>query len=316
MKRSALRLFESKLRDLLWAVFVLLLPLSASVHADFGDYGGDFDFGGYDGGGYDGGGYDYDDDDDDSFFFGGSSSSDSDGSGGSWGAILFAVIIVAAIVIISRKRNGGASGSGPVAPGAQATDPGTLRPMQEYLSLDPQFSEEAFREKLSNMYVQFQNAWQSKDMQTLRPYLTDAMYGKCDRQLDAYRQNRQTNRIERIAVLDVQLVGWKQQAGMDMMVARLKTRIVDYVVSDADGSVVRGSATAEKFMEYEWDLVRTSGTLTGVSTGTKSQNCPQCGAPININRTAQCEYCGCILTTDTFDWVVSEIKGISQRTVG
>ena len=67
-------------------------------------------------------------------------------------------------------------------------------------------------------------------------------------------------------------------------------------------------------MEYEWDLVRTSGTLTGVSSGTTAQNCPQCGAPIDINRTAQCEYCGCILTSDTFDWVVSEIKGISQRT--
>ena len=225
-----------------------------------------------------------------------------------------AVIIVAAIVILSKRKAAGKTGSQrPVASGAQPTDPNTLRSMTEYTLLDPQFSTSAMREKLGNLYVQFQNAWQAKDMETLRPYLTDALYAKCDRQLDNYRRNGQTNRVENIAVLDVQLVGFRQEAGMDLIVARLKTRIVDYVVNDADGSIVRGGKQ-EKFMEYEWDLVRTSGTLTGSASGTKSQNCPQCGAPIDINRTAKCEYCGCILTSDSFDWVVSEIKGISQRT--
>ena len=270
-----------KRRVILTVLLSLLLTLgafTAAVHADFGDFGGDYDYGGNDSYDYDfGNDYDYDDNDRD-------------------------------------YDSGGRSVS--VAPGAQATDPSTLRPISEYAQLDPQFSEAQMREKLSNLYVQFQNAWQAKDMEPLRPYLTDAMFGQCDRQLDAYRRDRQTNRIERISVLDVQLVGFKQQSGTDTLVARLKTRIVDYVVNDADGTVVRGSKTAEKFMEYEWDLVRSSGMQTGVSSGTKSQNCPQCGAPININRTAKCEYCGCILTTDTFDWAVSEIKGLSQRTVG
>ena len=284
-----------------------------AVHADFGDFGGDSDYG--DSGGFDWGGNDWDDDhygSNGGFFSSSDPDDDDDGSG--WAAIIWAVIIVAAIIFLSKRKASGAAGaSRPVAPGATPTDPGTLRAMAEYPALDPQFSESAFREKLGNLYVQFQNAWQAKDMETLRPYLTDALYAKCDRQLDNYRRNNQTNRVENIAVLDVQLVGFRQEAGMDMVVARLRTRIVDYVVSDADGSIVRGGKQ-EKFMEYEWDLVRTSGTLTGSSSGTKSQNCPQCGAPIDINRTAKCEYCGCILTSDSFDWVVSEIKGISQRT--
>ena len=306
-----------RVRVLCSILLALLLTVSGwmfAVHADFGDYGGDSDYGDWDSDSD----WDWGSDDDDDYGGGGMfffSDSDSGGGGINMGALIFAVIVVAAIIILSRRRSGKSGGQRPVAPGAQPTDPGTLRPITEYGALDPQFSETAFREKLSNMYVQFQNAWQSKNMETLRPYLTDALYAKCDRQLDNYRRNRQTNRIENIAVLDVQLVGFKQDAGMDMVVARLKTRIVDYVVDDASGSIVRGGKQ-EKFMDYEWDLVRTSGTLTGVSAGTKSQNCPQCGAPIDINHTAKCEYCGCILTSDTFDWVVSEIKGISQRTGG
>ena len=304
-------------------LFALLLTVLLTVggclfaaHADFGDYGGDSDYGDF-GGGFDwdsGGDYGGDYDDDDNYGGGIFYSSDSGGSGFHWETLVVAAVIVALIVwTAKRKSAGGRSARNPVAPGATPTDPGTLRAMADYTALDPQFSETAFREKLGNMYVQFQNAWQAKDMQPLRPYLTDALYAKCDRQLDNYRKNKQTNRVENIAVLDVQLMGFRQESGKDMVVARLKTRIVDYVVSDADGSIVRGSKQ-EKFMEYEWDLVRTSGAVTGTSSGTKSQNCPQCGAPININHTAVCEYCGCVLTTDTFDWVVSEIKGISQRT--
>ncbi|MBQ7547081.1 MAG: TIM44-like domain-containing protein [Clostridia bacterium] len=306
----------------LMAVLLSLLLIFGALHliasADFGDYGGDYDFGGgdsYDWGGND---YDWDDDDDDGgnyYYYGGSDSGDSSGtSGNSWiGGLVLAAIIVAVILLKSKKKG---RGKAPVMPGAQATDPSTLRAMQEYLSVDPQFSESEFREKLSNLYVQFQNAWQGKDLTPLRPYLTDAFFNKCDRQLDAYRQNRQTNRVERISVLGVDLVGWKQESGVDVVIARLRTRIVDYVVDDATGSIVRGSNTAEKFMEYEWDLVRSSGQTTASGTGTTSQTCPHCGAPIDVNHTAVCEYCGSVLTTDTFDWAVREIKGLSQRTAG
>ena len=302
-----------KLFAVLLSVLLLCGAVSVLAHADFGDYGGDYDYGGGD---FDSGGFDFDDDDDDGgyYFYGGSSDSDSDGGGSSiLGGVILAAIIILVVYMSVRKKG---KGSAPVMPGAQATDPSTLRSMSDYPALDPQFSEAAFREKLSNLYVQFQNAWQGKDLTPLRPYLTDAFYNKCDRQLDAYRQNRQTNRIDRPSVLGVELVGWKQEAGVDVVVARLRTRIVDYVTDDATGSVVRGSNTAEKFMEYEWDLVRTSGQISAEGTGTTSQSCPHCGAPINVNHTAICEYCGSVLTTDTFDWAVREIKGLSQRTVG
>jgi hypothetical protein len=304
-----------KLFAVLLSVLLIFGAVSVLAHADFGDYGGDYDFGGGGGGDYDYGGYDYDDDDDDGgyYFYGGSGGSSDSGGSSILGGIIVAAIIVAIVYLSMRKKN---NGNAPVMPGAQATDPATLRAMQDYLALDPQFSEAAFREKLANMYIQFQNAWQAKDLTPLRPYLTDAFFNKCDRQLDAYRQNRQTNRVDRPSVLGVDLIGWKQEAGVDVMVARLRTRIVDYVVDDATGNVVRGSNTAEKFMEYEWDLVRTSGQITGTGTGTTVQSCPHCGAPIDVNHTAVCAYCGSVLTTDTFDWAVREIKGLSQRTAG
>ena len=31
---------------------------------------------------------------------------------------------------------------------------------------------------------------------------------------------------------------------------------------------------------------------------------------------AKCEYCGSIIESDNFDWVLTEIKGLSQKTMG
>ena len=239
-----------------------------------------------------------------------------------------AAIIVAVVLRVKSRdrygdgrRSGGrpvtrSGGSRPVPPGAQATPQSQLKNVSAYYKFDPGFSEAAFCEKLSNLYVQFQNAWQDKNLETLRPYLTDAFYAQMDRQLDNYRRNKQTNRVERISVLGVSLSGWQQTVNEDIMVARLRTRIVDYVTDDATGQIVRGSDTAEKFMEYEWTLTRKRGVQTGVNDGVRVQICPNCGGTININRTARCPYCDSIVTVEAHDWAVSGIKGLSQRTSG
>lgn len=207
-------------------------------------------------------------------------------------------------------------GNHPLPPGATATDTSTLAPISSYVNLDANFSELELKEKLSNVYIQMQNCWQAKNIEQLRPYFTDSLFAQFDRQLDSYRRNKQTNMIERIAVLDVSLKGWRQQSGNDEIIAIVKTRIVDYTIDDTTGNVVRGSKTAEKFMTYEYSLTRKTGVKTGVNDGTKVIKCPQCGAPIDVNKSAKCEYCGSIVTVDSTDWTINQIKGIAQRTQG
>ncbi len=300
---------------------ILMLCFCVTAHADFGDFAGDYDYGGdlgsdfeYDFGNDYGDDYDYDSGG--IIYFG---DDDYPDSGLNFSAlseiagVLIFVAIVVAIIIFNNKR--GAKKKRVINAGAKPTDVNTLRNMNEYISLDPGFSESEFKEKISNMYVQFQNAWQNKDMDELRPYLTMGLFSRCERQLEEYKRNHRTNKIERIAVLDVTLTGWTQQDGVDIIPVRLKTRIVDYVVDDVSGNIIRGSDKAEKFMEYEWLLVRTSGKTTADSSGTVAHTCPNCGAPLEINHSAKCEYCNSIIETDTFNWAVRDIKGISQRTV-
>lgn len=186
-------------------------------------------------------------------------------------------------------------------------------PIEDYLKLDPNFDERVICDKLSNLYVQMQDAWHNKDIRSLRPYFDDAFYNQLDRQLDEMRKHMRTDYTEHIAVLGVNLIGYYQRKGMDYLVANVRTRIVSYVLDDRTGELLSGDKKREIFMEYEYELVRKSGVITQEnSDDTHSATCPHCGAPLSINASAQCEYCGSVLTASNDSWVIKSIKGISQ----
>ena len=174
----------------------------------------------------------------------------------------------------------------------------------------------ALCEKASNLYVQMQNGWTAKNIESLRPYFTDALFTQMERSLQGYVQRGETNVVERIAVLDVTPLGFHQTGGEDHILLRLRTRITDYTVQDSTQKIVRGSRDQEKFMTYEWDLLRPTGTQTSAeSGGTKRVTCPGCGAPLDVNASARCPYCGTVLQQQAQDWVISAIRGIKQQTL-
>ena len=164
--------------------------------------------------------------------------------------------------------------------------------------------------------ILMQNGWTAKNIESLRPYFTDALFTQMERSLQGYVQRGETNVVERIAVLDVTPLGFHQTGGEDHILLRLRTRITDYTVQDSTQKIVRGSRDQEKFMTYEWDLLRPTGTKTEAESGeTKRITCPGCGAPLDVNASARCPYCGTVIQQQAQDWVISAIRGIKQQTL-
>ncbi len=189
-----------------------------------------------------------------------------------------------------------------------------LTPIANYTQLDPNFDPGELETRLSNLYVQMQQGWTAKDISALRPYFTDAYFTQMERQLESHRRLGRTNYVDRIAVLGVTLRGYYVAGGEDHLIAEVRARIVDYTLDDKTGALISGNQKAEKFMTYEYELTRTSGLKTGQAQGLHTINCPNCGAPLEINMTAKCPYCDSVVTDEQHDFVISRITGISQKT--
>lgn len=296
---------------LVFVLCLLLMMLPAFAGADFGDFSGDSDYGGSWDSGSDWSSSSWDSD----YSSGSYYDDDSDVSGIDIGislAVMAAIVVLGLIFDVSEKRKKKKQQNKPQ--GAQRTPDSRLQPLGDLAVTDPSFDANAMQEKISNLYVQMQNCWTDKNIESLRPYFTDAFFTQMERQLNGLKSRGLTNHVDRIAVLGVNLRGFYKQGGDEHLIVELRTRIVDYTVQDSDKKLVSGDRNREKFMTYEWDVCRAEGSVTTREGAMQSVSCPGCGAPLSINTTAKCPYCGRVVTLDEHDWALCAIKGISQTT--
>lgn len=308
------------IKILIFALGLFLIILPAFAGADFGGFSGDSDYGGSWDSGSDWSSSSWDSD----YSSGSYYDDDSDVSGIDIGislAVMAAIVVLGLIFDVSEKRKkkkqygAGRPQSAQGRPqGAQRTPDSRLQPLGDLAVTDPSFDANAMQEKISNLYVQMQNCWTDKNIESLRPYFTDAFFTQMERQLNGLKSRGLTNHVDRIAVLGVNLRGFYKQGGDEHLIVELRTRIVDYTVQDSDKKLVSGDRNREKFMTYEWDMCRAEGSVTTKAGAMQSVSCPGCGAPLSINTTAKCPYCGRVVTLDEHDWALCAIKGISQTT--
>ena len=299
------------IKILIFALGLFLIILPAFAGADFGGFSGDSDYGGSWDSGSDWSSSSWDSD----YSSGSYYDDDSDVSGIDIGislAVMAAIVVLGLIFDVSEKRKKKKQQNKPQ--GAQRTPDSRLQPLGDLAVTDPSFDANAMQEKISNLYVQMQNCWTDKNIESLRPYFTDAFFTQMERQLNGLKSRGLTNHVDRIAVLGVNLRGFYKQGGDEHLIVELRTRIVDYTVQDSDKKLVSGDRNREKFMTYEWDMCRTAGSVTSKEGVMHSVSCPGCGAPLSINTTAKCPYCGRVVTLDEHDWALCAIKGISQTT--
>lgn len=312
----------SKLKKFLLIFTVFLFIFIAFVPekglADAGNFAGDSDWGDSDWGDSDWGS-DYDSD------WSWSSSSDDDDWISSSGGIpiaclgmdptgLLVLLIIAYFVVKAmrknKKKNTASSRYNPNTEPDNSMNADDIAKLKEK---DPNFNEQRFLEKISNNYVQLQDAWEAKDLTPMRSVMTDSLYNQFARQLEELKQRGYTNYVDKIAVLNASILGYTTEGENDVIFVRLDTRICDYTVNDDTNEIVSGDRNRELFMGYEWKLIRSMNMKTPETEDLSSVNCPNCGAPLSVNQSSQCEYCGTVVSLSEYDWALSQVKGLYQR---
>ena len=175
---------------------------------------------------------------------------------------------------------------------------------------DPAFSAERFLARVGDAFVRVQNAWSEQNLVPVCHFLSDAVHERFSLQIADQRQRGVRNVMEQVAVLGAAIAQVDVTSQFHTIAVRVEAVAVDYEV-DRDGKRLSGGKGAEVFVEY-WSFLRRPGTQTKEGSGLLEGNCPNCGAGLQINQGANCEFCGAKVRSGQYDWVLAEITQESE----
>ena len=175
--------------------------------------------------------------------------------------------------------------------------------------IDPLFSKEQFIASSKNLFIKLQQAWTDRDWSVIRVFETNELFEQHKNQLQGYIDNNQINVMDRICVNYAHLFNFKQEGDKDILTIRLNSRMADYIIDATSGKILKGDKNTEYVNTYLLTFIRKHGLLTKEDTNKiNTTNCPNCGAPTQITSAGKCEYCGSVITTGEYNWVLSNLE--------
>ena len=288
-----------------------ILPVDAGNYNDYG--GGDS---GWSGGGSDWGGSDWGsswDDDWDSdyssgggfYFFGGNAS------------VLVIIIVIALLLSISALKNKNSRGR--TAGSYRGAAPQVLDHTQEIerviLAVDPLFNKEKFLAWSKEVYVTLQQAWMERDWSKIRPFEQEELFAQHQKLLQEYIDQGRINVMERINVNQAFLQKYERDPQYEYLTVYLQARMRDYIIDEKTRQVLMGNPDIACYMQYLMKFTRKNGVKTDPAAASNLIACPHCGAPTQITSAGKCEYCGFIVTTGDYDWVLCDMQAVKPGVI-
>jgi uncharacterized Zn finger protein (UPF0148 family) len=170
---------------------------------------------------------------------------------------------------------------------------------------DPQLTDTALEERLAMIYAQLNLAWSRNDLHPVRGLVSDGLYDYLQYWIEAYQRQHLRNVLTDMRITRVALAKLTRDRYFDAITFRIWGTGRDYVIREPTGEVVRGSKHSDRAYSEYWTLIRTA-SRKGAPVATPA--CSNCGAPLQITQSGECEHCSAHVTSGEFDWVVSKIE--------
>lgn len=178
------------------------------------------------------------------------------------------------------------------------------RNFSAFVSRNPDFNQEAFKQKVATAFIQVQKAWSAKDISGVRKYISDGVYQRFNTQFKMMNLLEQTNVLEDIQIKSIQIDRAEIDGNYDVLHVAVYASVRDKFISKKYPEFNSGGY--EEFVEY-WSFIKKNGVEGKDLYSTN--NCPNCGAelPPNAGELSRCPFCKTITNLGDYDWVLAEI---------
>lgn len=170
----------------------------------------------------------------------------------------------------------------------------------QIMESDPAFNVQHIEDRASVMFWRLKSAEFYNDIKFAEPVISPKYKSQFSRKLRAteYWHDPAVGKVE---ILDCQ-PGDKNKPD----VIRVKVRWSGKFVERLKRKKIR-TLRDQAIYTHVFVLVRDHGVSSDEEGTFTSAGCSNCGAPIDVNKAGECVYCGAVLNTGKFDWVLDDV---------
>lgn len=175
--------------------------------------------------------------------------------------------------------------------------------MNELINLDPTFTESSFKTKVDNIFVMLHMSLMTDNMKRVDHFISDKVYEEFNNKLTTLNNNNERQMFDELNVKSTDIINIEITNDKYIITVRLISRYMDYIVDKTTMNFKRGNNTSR--VEKENILVFEKKRSAKVQSVVRF--CPNCGHPLDVNKSGYCEYCHSTYNQENYDYVLTSI---------
>ena len=175
--------------------------------------------------------------------------------------------------------------------------------LNELITLDPTFTESSFKTKVDNIFVMLHMSLMTDNMKRVDHFISNEVYEEFTNRLNVLNNNNEKQMFDELNVKSTDIIKVVITPNKYIITVRLISRYMDYIVDKESFNFKRGNNTSriekENILTFEKNR---NAKVQGVV-----RFCPNCGHPMDVNKSGFCEYCHSTYNQENYDWVLTNI---------
>lgn len=176
--------------------------------------------------------------------------------------------------------------------------------IQELANLDNTFNQAMFITKVNNIFIKFFTAIMTDKLDDVDHFIDDDVYNYGESKVAPLRSKNYRQMYDELNVKESKINSIEIIDNNYVIKVYLEARYMDYVIDLNTGNVVSGNDSSRIQVNY---LLTFTKKINATSQGI-AKKCQACGAPMDVNNSGKCNYCGSIYKQEDHDWVLTELN--------
>jgi hypothetical protein len=161
-----------------------------------------------------------------------------------------------------------------------------------------------FLTKVNNIFIKLFTAIMMDKLKEIDHFVGDDVYAYANDIVANVKNNGCRQMYDELNVKDSKIIDVIVNDGVYQIKVFLQSRYMDYIINLSNDNVISGNDSSRIEVNYNLTFTKKINAKDAKSI----RRCPSCNAPLSVNTSGLCEYCGSIYNQEEYDWVLTKLE--------